>query len=265
MACIPRVHTLAAALLLGALALPASAAEEAPAELQNRTGPTEGFVAEEAAGMLTLAWRPNGDRMPVTIVLSEEAGGILRANRYTEQLLGAGIATLLLEIEDGDAAAVLTKAATALAHDPRFLPWQIGAIGFGAGGQAVAAAQFRFAARAMLYPGCGELRGKAAPAAFWAGRPMLLMHGTEDPANPSGICGSAAESLGMAGARIQHTQHRHAGYAWDWPRLRSERRFRLFAPGMAERVVVAPWPELAELTAGQVATFFSQAFRAASQ
>ncbi len=257
------LRALAAVSLCCALAMAATAAEEEPIEQPNPVGATEGFLAGNAAGMLTLALRPAADQMPVVIVLSEEAAGLLRAGRYIDQLLGAGIAALLLEVDAGDQATLLLHAAMALARDGRFVPGQIGVIGFGQTGLAAAAARFPFAARALLYPGCGELA--AAPAEFWAGRQVLLMHGTEDPANPLAACASAADGLGAVGAEVRHVQHRHAGYAWDWPRFGSERRVRLVAPGMAERVSVTAWPEMAELTAGQVAGFFFQAFRGAGE
>src|SRR3712207_287131 len=64
---------------------------------------------------------------------------------------------------EAEAAGLEARAAAALAGDPRVDPTRVGALGFGIGARAVVLAPPRedgrdtFAARILLYPGCGSL------------------------------------------------------------------------------------------------------------
>jgi dienelactone hydrolase len=86
---------------------------------------------------------------------------------------------------------------------------------------------------------------------------ILLLHGTEDPANPAEACAFLCESLRATGAEVEHQEVPSAGYAWDFPLLRAAQEVMLPAPGMAERVAARPWPAMAAQTAATVAGFFA--------
>ena len=86
---------------------------------------------------------------------------------------------------------------------------------------------------------------------------ILLVHGTEDPANPNEACASLCESLRGDGADVEHQEIPGAGYAWDYPQLGATQEVLLPAPGMAERVPVRPWPAMAAQSAAAVAGFFA--------
>lgn len=86
---------------------------------------------------------------------------------------------------------------------------------------------------------------------------ILLLHGTEDPANPNEACASLCESLRGDGADVEHQEIPGAGYAWDYPQLGVTQEVLLPAPGMAERVAIRPAPAMAAQTAAAVAGFFA--------
>ncbi len=86
---------------------------------------------------------------------------------------------------------------------------------------------------------------------------ILLVHGTEDPANPNEACASLCESLRGDGADVEHQEIPGAGYAWDYPQLGVTQEVLLPAPGMAERLSVRPWPAMAAQSAATVAGFFA--------
>jgi MFS family permease len=89
---------------------------------------------------------------------------------------------------------------------------------------------------------------------------ILLVHGTEDPANPNEACASLCESLRGDGADVEHQEIPGAGYAWDYPQLGVTQEVLLPAPGMAERLAVRPWPAMAAQSAAAVAGFFAMTF-----
>jgi dienelactone hydrolase len=86
---------------------------------------------------------------------------------------------------------------------------------------------------------------------------MLLLHGTEDPANPAEACAFLCESLRATGAEVEHQEIPRAGYAWDYPQFGSTRDVMLPAPGAAGQVAARPWPAMAAQTAATVAGFFA--------
>ncbi|MCA3418816.1 MAG: MFS transporter [Roseomonas sp.] len=86
---------------------------------------------------------------------------------------------------------------------------------------------------------------------------ILLVHGTEDPANPNEACASLCEGLRGDGADVEHQEIPGAGYAWDYPQLGVTQEVLLPAPGMAERLSVRPWPAMAAQSAASVAGFFA--------
>jgi len=86
---------------------------------------------------------------------------------------------------------------------------------------------------------------------------ILLLHGSEDPANPNEACTALAETLRGDGAEVEHQEISGAGYAWDFPQLGATQEVLLPAPGMAERLSVRPWPAMAAQSAAAVAGFFA--------
>ena len=209
-------------------------------------------------GILTLPAFSAGRIAPVVIVLNDELDSAVHVNRYVDQLLHAGIATMVVFAE-ADLVDVLRIARTRLASDDRLDTAYVGALGFGAGGLAVAQSLEPFAARAMVYPGCPGLLAAAAPNILWNGTSVLLMHGSADVANPPDSCTRVAAELRETGAEVRHLQYQGATFAWDHPAYGVTRVSRLTAPGMAERAPVHHWPALAEMSAAQCADFFSTA------
>ncbi len=224
-------------------------------------------VGADLAGLLWLPAGPAEAPWPAVILLPDRPGFDARGQRYAAQLAGAGLAALDLDIDPdaAAAAAALTAAAAVLGADGRFDPARIGVLGFGAGAAlalapppGAAGAGDAFAARALLYPGCvGLLRAARRADAASPLTPVLLLHGDADAATPPRAC--AALEAGLAEtAPVRRVQYRGAGYAWDRPGIggRAEAVPRPDGPG---RIPMAPWPELADLAAAQVAAFFAQA------
>ena len=89
------------------------------------------------------------------------------------------------------------------------------------------------------------------------GAAILLLHGSEDPANPESACAALAETLRGQRAEVEHQEIPGAGYAWDYPQLGATREVLLPAPGMPERLSVRPWPAMAAQSAAAVAGFFA--------
>ena len=87
---------------------------------------------------------------------------------------------------------------------------------------------------------------------------VLLLHGTEDPANPPDACASLTQTLQGQGVTVEHHEIPGAGYAWDVPELVAGQSALLPAPGMPERLPIRPWPAMAAKTAAEVAGFFAQ-------
>jgi dienelactone hydrolase len=243
-------------------------------------------------GVAGLLWPPAGaptGRVPAVAIALDAPGVDRRARRYAAQLSAAGILALEVELfpasadgagpagapgDEAAAAALLAAAAAALTRDPRVDPARVGVLGFGAGGRAAlvaapgAGGRRLFAARAALYPGCGALlegavRQAAAsgPGAAARGGPVLLMHGGADPANPPAACAGLAAAIGET-APVRRIEYRGAGFAWDWTPIGAHETTSLPGPGAPGRWRAAPWPELSEMSAAQVAGFFAVAFSA---
>ncbi|MFN8773061.1 MAG: hypothetical protein ACK5WN_19335 [Alphaproteobacteria bacterium] len=86
---------------------------------------------------------------------------------------------------------------------------------------------------------------------------ILLLHGSEDPANQAEACAFLCESLRATGVEVEHQEVPGASYAWDYPQLGTTQEVMLPAPGTVERVAVRPWPAMAAQTAASVAGFFA--------
>jgi len=236
---------MAAVLLLGGAA-DALAALEAPFEPFDET---EAFMAGNAVGTLTLPAGEPDRRTPAIVILQDGERLDGRASLYTDQLLGAGFAVLeMSHLPGGSLASVLS----ALALHPRIAGEPIGLLGFGTGARLVAEWPGPIGARALLYPGCGGLM----PSAM-RGEPVLLMHGAADPVNPPAACAGLSQDMGASGAAVRLRVFAHAGYAWDWPAFSTEGRGLLPRPDAPGRVVVQAWPELAAMSASEVAGFFA--------
>ncbi|GGC32379.1 hypothetical protein GCM10011504_08200 [Siccirubricoccus deserti] len=214
----------------------------------------EAVQAPGVSGLLSLPppmARGAARALPAVLVLHDALGPDSRSEPYVEQLLGAGIAVLDVRAEAPDALARMAAVELLLA-DARIDSRRLGVLGFGAG--AVTAAASPLPARALLYPGCASL----PPAGPIPGA-VLLAHGDTDAANPGAACAAAAEALAAGGARVRRVEYAGAGYAWDRPAFAIGERALVPAPGGDGRVLVRPWPALAEMASAQVAGFFAAA------
>lgn len=203
--------------------------------------------------------------LPAVVLVGDSLGWDPRQERYVRRLLAHGLAVLELTGEDeaSQDAMALRQADAFLACDPRIDPDRIGALGFGAGAALVLPVR---RPRAMLYPGCASLRQRlpslAGPALAGQGEgPVMLLHGTADPANTPEECAALAALLEETGP-VRRIAYRGAGYAWDMPPYGAPHAMRLRRPDGAGWLPVAPWPELADFSAEQVAHFFFLALRA---
>lgn len=231
---------------------PARAATEPPAD---PNPPPEAFPAPVAT-LLHLPRSAAGGPLPVVVLLHDTLGADPRALRSIEQLLGAGIA--VLELREGeDRPEAIAAVAEAAAADGRFDPARIGVLGFGQGAATAARLRLPFAARALLYPGCGPLAAAPPQDTPWRDVPVLILHGTADPVNPPALCETLRRRLAAAGAIATRQTYPAAGYAWDHPAFGGEGVVLLPAPG-GGRVAARPWPELAALSAAHVASFFAR-------
>ena len=234
-----------AVLLLGG-AVAAQGGLEAPSD---PAGETEAFMVEGAVGTLVLPAVASDWHTPAIVILQDGEQPDGRASRYTNQLLGAGFVVLEMVYLPGDGlAAVLT----ALALHPRVAGQPIGLLGFGAGARLAAEWSGPMGARALLYPGSAGL----VPAAM-RGEAVLLMHGAADPANEPGACARLRQAMAASGVAVRLKVFDHATYAWDWPAYSAEGRALLPRPDAPGRVVVQAWPELAAMSASEVAGFFA--------
>ncbi len=244
----------AAAQLRGAMLLIAAltAPGLAPAATEPDPGPVfeiESFVSAGAAGVLEFPPGAPGRATPAVLILHDAVGVDGRSGVYVAQLLGAGIAVLDLEIDEpGGVAAALA----ALAAHPRVAGRPVGVLGFGAGARLAASLSAAMPARALLYPGCANLLPRAR-----SGEALLLLTGAADATNPPDACAAAAARLAEGGAKVHQRAYPGAGYAWDYPRFSLDAPLLLPAPDGAGRVVVHPWPDLAALSAAEVASFFA--------
>ncbi|MBP0464782.1 hypothetical protein J5Y09_12750 [Roseomonas sp. PWR1] len=212
------------------------------------------------AGLLTIPPNAAAARLPAVLVVPDLLGPDRRSDAYVEQLVGAGLVVLEVTAEpeqlSGDD---VRRAKAALARHPRIDISRIGLLAFGHGGFVAAqafAGQDPFAARVLLYPGCGALLGALpADAPPPRGR-LLLLHGTADEANREPDCATlAARIAGPEPAR--RVAYRSAGYAWDFPQAEPLSPWRHPAPGLAGRVTVRGWPALTALSAAEAAGFLA--------
>jgi dienelactone hydrolase len=240
--------------------------------------PSEVFHGPD--GVIGLLYRPEtgAPRSAAVLVVNDALGMDTRSQRYVEHLAAAGLTVLEVELRpnppdgwpeplpgEAEAASLVARAAAALADDPRVNPTRIGALGFGVGARAVALAPPRadghdpFAARVLLYPGCGslgELVRAPERSAATVLSPVLLLHGEDDPANSPAECEDLSAALGKT-ASVRRISHRGASYAWDLPQWTEGEHSRQPWPGGEGTVPVRSWPELAELTAAQAAAFLA--------
>jgi dienelactone hydrolase len=237
------------ALLLAGTALPLAAREEPPPPSEE----LEAFTAGGASGILALPAGASDRQTPAVLILHDALGPDGRTSLYTDQLLGAGLAVLdLVTLHEESLDAVLA----ALATHPRLAGQPVGLLGFGLGARHAARSSGPVAARALLYPGCAGL----APVAM-RGEAVLLLRGAADPANETGACTDLAQTLATAGAAVRHRVLPDATYAWDRPASAVEGRAMLPRPDGPGRVVAEAWPELAAVSATEVAWFFVSSFR----
>jgi dienelactone hydrolase len=242
-------------------------------------GPPESFHGpDRVTGLLHV---PAGHAPPsaAVLIVHDTHGLDPRSGRYVNQLTGAGILVLEIEVTasstegplpplpgEDEVAGLVTRAAGQLAQDPRVDPGRVGALGFGIGGRAVVLApptedgRAPFAARVMLYPGCaslaGQLRAMSAVPELPAS-PTLILHGGDDPANGPAACEELLAALGAAPAR--RVAYRDATYAWDLPQTGGSPLTGQPWPRGAGTVPARAWPELADLSAAQAAAFLTLA------
>jgi dienelactone hydrolase len=248
-------------------------AVQAPARVQDAAGPdanpglgsgaageARSFVSGTVAGRLLLPPLPSRSPAGLVLLLHDSLGPDLRGRLYEDQLLGAGIAVLdVLRGEDDPEA--LARALEALPADAGVAGAPVGVLGFGAGARLALRLGPAIAARALLYPGCAGL----APAGPAVTGPLLLAHGGGDASNPRADCSDAAARLSQPGRAVRHRVYAGAGYGWDYPAHGLERRVLLPHPDGAGRVPAAPWPELAAMSAAQVAGFFATVLAAGAR
>ncbi len=233
---------------------PVAARESLPAP--GTAAEASSFVSGPVIGTLLL---PGGARPAGLVVLLQEMDGHnARGSAYAEQLLAAGIAVLdVLQHDDNPAA--MAQGLQRLATLPRLAGLPVGLVGFGAGARLALAMPVRPAARVLLYPGCAALPADALPAA------LLLLHGGADETNAEPDCAAAAAALQRQGHAVRRIGYRHAGFAWDYVGHGLESRILLPRPLGEGRVAVRPWPELAQMSASQVAGFLAASFAAAGR
>jgi dienelactone hydrolase len=243
--------------------------------------PSEVFRGPD--GVIGLLYQP-GTGAPLSaavLVVNDALGMDMRSQRYVEHLAAAGLIVLEVELRanppdgwpeplpaEAEAAGLVARAAAALAGDPRVNPDRVGALGFGIGARALALAppgedgRNPFAARVLLYPGCGSLGALVSAsvlkrAAATVRSPVLLMHGDDDPANPPAECEGLSTALGRA-APVRRVSHRGATYAWDLPQWGEGEHSQQPWPGSQGTVLVRSWPELADQTAAQTTAFLNR-------
>jgi len=242
-----RMHlALSVGLLAAAGAMPAACAADDPPEPLEAI---ELFEAGQQTGTLILPPGAADRRTPVVVILPDMLGQDARSGAYVDQLLGAGFAVLdLVWSDEWELASVLD----ALAAHPRILPDSISLMGFGSGARTVARWTGRVDARVLLYPGCAGV----APAAM-RGERVLLMHGDADQANPAHACAALGARIASEASELHLRAYPGATYAWDRPAFPAERVNLLPTPDGAGRVPSVAWPELAALSAAEVAGFFA--------
>lgn len=212
--------------------------------------------------LLTMPDAPAGSLPAAVLVIHDRLGPDGRGEPYIAQLVGAGIAVFELMADAPDVATLDTIGA-ALAGSARIDPRRLGVLAFGAGGWAAAGTAVPFRARVLLYPGCATLldalQGEAG--GHWPGREILIAHGTADAANEAPVCEAASNLMRRRGAGARRIEYPLASYAWDRPVFGMDGRSLLPNPNGQGRVLSEPWPDLAAMSAAQVAAFFAAALR----
>lgn len=215
-------------------------------------------------GLMTLPpATADGSGLPAVLLVHDTLGPDLRSLAYVEQLAAAGVLVLEIAPESDDSAvAVVRRGVAALTAHPQVDAARIGLLAFGGGARAAIIAssgQDPFAARAVLYPGCGTLLRDLPEAPAAQGR-LLLMHGGDDPANAEADCAALAQRLA---GRLPPRRLAFAGatYGWDFPSADALAPWLYPAPGRDDRVRIRPWPALTALSAGEAAAFLASALR----
>lgn len=214
----------------------------------------------QVAGLLTLPPGADEAPRPAVLIVPDMFGPDRRSDPYVEQLVAAGLAVLEVAVEPEElTAAQIRRAIAALARHPGVDPTRIGLLAFGQGAF-VAARAFSgpdpFAARVLLYPGCGALLATLPEEMPTPRGRLLLLHGAADEANLPADC--SALSARLAGpAPARRVAYRDAGYAWDFPQAEPLAPWRHPAPGLAGRVTVRGWPALTAMSAAQAAAFLA--------
>lgn len=240
--------------------------------------------------------------LPVVLILQDALGADGRAAPYVETLLGAGIAVLELREASAEAARNAVAALSSdprlqpsrlgvlgfgegarIAMDQpgpsvRALLYP-GCVSFPHPRKSAAPGSATWRAERIDWKPAPEIRAFIGPIDYaWdfhnpsparllpaakQGEAVLLLHGSEDPANPAEACAALAARLRQQGADIHHREIPAAGYAWDYPAFGTSMEALLPAAGLKQRLPVRPWPTMAAQTAAEVAGFFAQHFHEA--
>lgn len=236
------------------MAAPTALAQEQPPPV---AGEVTAVASRQVPGTLVMPPREAGPPIGIVLLLHDSLGPDPRSAQYIDQLVGARIAVIDVQLAPADAGRLAASLA-GLTSGPMLHGLRVGVLGFGAGALLAARLGTPFAGRALLYPGCDALSppGDAGP------QPVLLAHGDADPANTTQGCATAAARLAGAGMAVRHRTYPDAGYGWDHPGYGMEQRILLPRPDGRGRIPVAPWPDMASLAATQVAAFFTSVFSA---
>lgn len=248
-----RLGRAVAAAALALAAAPAPSAAERASFLSTSAGPVL-LVVPGGAGQ-----RPP----PVVLALPDAPGPDRRGRPYLDLLNAGGVATVEFLPAGGDepappAADALAAVLSALAADGRVDASRLGVVAWGAGGRAaLREPALADAPAALLYPGCARL--PPAPD----GRPLLLLHGGVDRADPPGAC---ARWAAAAGPSVRRHEYIHATYAWDFSDGPWSNGLALLpSPGEAGRRVWARAdPDTAADAARRVADFLFAALDSAN-
>ena len=188
--------------------------------------------------------RPWTDRMPAVVLLHDSGGVAPRTDRWTEEFLGMGIATFVLDSftgrgisgtsADQDQLGRLAmivdayRALELLAQHPRLDPERIALMGFSRGGQSALYASVRrfqkmhgpqaleFAAYIPFYAAC-DTRFREDENV--SGKPIRIHHGSADDYVPVAPCRSYVARLKAAGKDVVLTEYPGAHHAFDNPAL----------------------------------------------
>ncbi|MCI0754982.1 dienelactone hydrolase family protein [Teichococcus vastitatis] len=239
-----------AALMFGALLVPNFLAAKEPLREINR----EVRVLNTGTLLGTLFLPSAGQPTGLVLLLPDRLGPDARSTPYIDQLLGAGLAVLDL-LHGGEDGGAIVGAMPTLAVETQLGGLPIAAVGFGAGARTALRLGPGIAARVLLYPGCAGLAGEQ----HGASGPVLLLYGTADAVNLPEAC--AVLASGLAPSNVHQVIYPGASYAWDYPAYGLAHRFLLPHPDGQGRTVSLPWPELASMSATQVAGFLAAALK----